>query len=103
MLQHLGHIGFLVVAPFYSCTFLVSPIKLYDYGDQVHQHFWSIELNTSLCVSQAKIEMLVTAMGGVLHPKASLDVSFVIVKNVLAAKYKVWYLNIVLRFGTCFL
>ncbi|KAB1199993.1 DNA topoisomerase 2-binding protein 1-A [Morella rubra] len=38
---------------------------------------------------KAKIEMLVTAMGGVLHPKASLDVSFVIVKNVLAAKYKI--------------
>ncbi|XP_035541604.1 DNA topoisomerase 2-binding protein 1-A [Juglans regia] len=42
---------------------------------------------------KAKIEMLVTSMGGVLHPKASLDVSFVIAKNVLAAKYK-WALNI---------
>ena len=31
-----------------------------------------------------------TAMGGVLQAKASLDVSFVIVKNVLAAKYKVF-------------
>ena len=31
-----------------------------------------------------------TAMGGVLHTKASSDVSFVIVKNVLAAKYKVF-------------
>lgn len=38
---------------------------------------------------QVKIEKLVTAMGGVLQTKATLDVSFVIVKNVLAAKYKV--------------
>ncbi|KAL8110317.1 hypothetical protein AgCh_026155 [Apium graveolens] len=35
-----------------------------------------------------EIGKLVTAMGGVLHMKASLDVSFVIVKSVLAAKYK---------------
>ncbi|XP_042461718.1 DNA topoisomerase 2-binding protein 1-like isoform X3 [Zingiber officinale] len=40
-----------------------------------------------------QIEQLVTAMGGVLHTKASQDVNFVIVKNVLAAKYK-WALNI---------
>ncbi|XP_019246538.1 PREDICTED: DNA topoisomerase 2-binding protein 1 [Nicotiana attenuata] len=41
-----------------------------------------------------KVELgkLVSAMGGVLHTKASLDVSFVIVKNVLAAKYK-WAVN----------
>lgn len=38
---------------------------------------------------QVKIEQLVTAMGGVLLTKASLDVNFVIAKNVLAAKYKV--------------
>ncbi|KAE8726181.1 Topbp1, putative isoform 3 [Hibiscus syriacus] len=42
---------------------------------------------------KVNIEKLVTAMGGVLHTKASLDVSFVIVKNVLAAKYK-WALNV---------
>ncbi|KHG06354.1 DNA topoisomerase 2-binding 1 [Gossypium arboreum] len=42
---------------------------------------------------KVKIEKLVIAMGGVLHTKASLDVSFVIVKNVLAAKYK-WALNV---------
>ncbi|KAI4337857.1 hypothetical protein L6164_016226 [Bauhinia variegata] len=42
---------------------------------------------------KVKIGELVTAMGGVLHTKASLDVSFVIVKNVLAAKYK-WALHI---------
>ncbi|EEF42097.1 topbp1, putative [Ricinus communis] len=42
---------------------------------------------------KVKIEKLVTAMGGQLHTKTSLDVSFVIVKNVLAAKYK-WALNI---------
>ncbi|XP_022016116.1 DNA topoisomerase 2-binding protein 1 isoform X1 [Helianthus annuus] len=39
-----------------------------------------------------EIGKLVTAMGGVLQTKASSDVSFVIVKNVLAAKYK-WALN----------
>ena len=39
--------------------------------------------------SQVKIEQLVTAMGGALHSKASLDINFVVVKNVLAAKYKV--------------
>lgn len=33
------------------------------------------------------------AMGGVLQTKASLDVSFVIVKNVLAAKYKVFIIR----------
>ncbi|KAM7518765.1 hypothetical protein LguiB_017727 [Lonicera macranthoides] len=43
---------------------------------------------------KVEIGKLVTAMGGVLHSKASSDVSFVIVKNVLAAKYK-WALNIV--------
>ncbi|KAF7816812.1 DNA topoisomerase 2-binding protein 1-A isoform X1 [Senna tora] len=37
---------------------------------------------------KVKIGELVTSMGGVLHTKASLDVNFVIVKNVLAAKYK---------------
>lgn len=42
---------------------------------------------------KVKIGKLVTAMGGVLHTKASSDVSFVIVKNVLAAKYK-WASNI---------
>ncbi|XP_022768095.1 DNA topoisomerase 2-binding protein 1-A isoform X2 [Durio zibethinus] len=42
---------------------------------------------------KVKIEKLVTAMGGVLHTKASLEVSFVVVKNVLAAKYK-WALNV---------
>ena len=43
-----------------------------------------------IIVTQVKIEKMVTAMGGQLHTKASLDVSFVIAKNVLAAKYKVW-------------
>ncbi|KAG1369945.1 putative NAD kinase 2, chloroplastic [Cocos nucifera] len=42
---------------------------------------------------KAKIEQLVTAMGGALHSKASVDINFVIVKNVLAAKYK-WALNV---------
>ncbi|KAK3007232.1 hypothetical protein RJ639_015853, partial [Escallonia herrerae] len=42
---------------------------------------------------KVEIGKLVTAMGGVVHTKASLDVNFVIVKNVLAAKYK-WALNV---------
>ncbi|KAM3358278.1 DNA topoisomerase 2-binding protein 1 isoform X1 [Capsicum galapagoense] len=42
---------------------------------------------------KVEIGKLVIAMGGILHTKASLDVSFVIVKNVLAAKYK-WAVNI---------
>jgi len=40
-------------------------------------------------ILQVKIEELVAEMGGVLHTKASLDLNFVVVKNVLAAKYKV--------------
>jgi hypothetical protein len=52
-----------------------------------------LSLSLSLSLSQVKIEKLVTAMGGMLLPKASLDVSFVIVKNVLAAKYKVWHMK----------
>ncbi|GFP96294.1 DNA topoisomerase 2-binding protein 1 [Phtheirospermum japonicum] len=41
---------------------------------------------------KADIAKMVTAMGGVLHTKASSDVNFVIAKNVLAQKYK-WALN----------
>ncbi|VYS51306.1 unnamed protein product [Arabidopsis thaliana] len=41
---------------------------------------------------KVKIKELVTSMGGVLLSRASSDVNFVIVKNVLAAKYK-WALN----------
>jgi topoisomerase (DNA) II binding protein 1 len=36
---------------------------------------------------------MVTAMGGVLQTKASVDVRFVVVKNVSAAKYKVQLLT----------
>ncbi|OMP05431.1 hypothetical protein COLO4_08845 [Corchorus olitorius] len=39
-------------------------------------------------MDHVKIEKLVTAMGGVLQSKGSADVSFVVVKNVLATKYK---------------
>ncbi|CAM0151749.1 unnamed protein product [Urochloa decumbens] len=35
-----------------------------------------------------RIEELVTAMGGLLQSKSSMDVNFVIVKDVMAAKYK---------------
>lgn len=37
----------------------------------------------------AEIEKLVTAMGGIMQMRVSMDVSFVIVKSVLAATYKV--------------
>lgn len=43
---------------------------------------------------KVEIRKLVTSMGGVLHTKTSLDVSFVVVKNVLAAKY-LWALHTV--------
>eukprot|EP01018_Ginkgo_biloba_P019691 Gb_04893 [translate_table: standard] len=39
------------------------------------------------------IEKIVTAMSGELHGKTSLDINFVVAKNVLAAKYK-WALNV---------
>uniref|UniRef100_J3N6K9 BRCT domain-containing protein n=2 Tax=Oryza brachyantha TaxID=4533 RepID=J3N6K9_ORYBR len=41
---------------------------------------------------KAKIEQLVTAMGGILQNKGYMDANFVIAKDVLAAKYK-WALN----------
>ena len=47
-----------------------------------------------LPVFQGKLEKLVKAMGGLLCSKPTLDVSFVIVKDVLAAKYKVYFLEI---------
>ncbi|CAH9113756.1 unnamed protein product [Cuscuta epithymum] len=40
-----------------------------------------------------EIKKLVKAMGGVFQEKVSMDINFVIVKNVLAAKYK-WALNV---------
>ncbi|MQM03933.1 hypothetical protein Taro_036721, partial [Colocasia esculenta] len=53
----------------------------------------SLQLSTLILVlfsssSYVKIEELVTAMGGALVTKAALDVSFVIAKHVLTAKYK---------------
>lgn len=42
-----------------------------------------------ILILQAEIEKLVTSMCGIFQTKTSPDVSFVIVKNVLAAKYKV--------------
>lgn len=57
-----------------------------------------IDILMLIIVLQVKIEKLVTAMGGVLHAKASLDVNFVIVKNVLAGKYKASYFNFSLSF-----
>ncbi|XP_039173213.1 uncharacterized protein LOC104432407 isoform X3 [Eucalyptus grandis] len=37
---------------------------------------------------EAEIEKLVTSMWGALQTKTSADVSFVIAKNILAAKYR---------------
>ncbi|GAB2289813.1 hypothetical protein Dimus_024119 [Dionaea muscipula] len=42
---------------------------------------------------RGKLGKFVIAMGGILHTKMSLDVSFVIVKNVRAAKYK-WAVHV---------
>ncbi|KAH9757169.1 transcription coactivator [Citrus sinensis] len=63
----------------FTCCLAMDGVKVIASGFDVDEKF--------------KIEKLVTAMGGVLQTKATLDVSFVIVKNVLAAKYK-WALNI---------
>ncbi|XP_037421757.1 DNA topoisomerase 2-binding protein 1-A-like [Triticum dicoccoides] len=41
---------------------------------------------------RARIEQLVTAMGGLLQTKVSMDVNFVVAKDVSAAKYK-WAVN----------
>ncbi|XP_022134020.1 DNA topoisomerase 2-binding protein 1 [Momordica charantia] len=63
----------------FTCCLAMDGVKILASGFQADE--------------KVEIGKLVTAMGGVLHTKASLDVSFVIVKNVLAAKYK-WALNI---------
>ncbi|KAF5208153.1 Dna topoisomerase 2-binding protein [Thalictrum thalictroides] len=42
---------------------------------------------------KVKLEELVTAMGGIIQNRASMDISFVVVKNVSAAKYK-WALTV---------
>ncbi|KAH9757176.1 transcription coactivator [Citrus sinensis] len=60
----------------FTCCLAMDGVKVIASGFDVDEKF--------------KIEKLVTAMGGVLQTKATLDVSFVIVKNVLAAKYKDW-------------
>lgn len=58
--------------------------------------FFSLGLNYLLFIViilgnafQVKIEKLVTAMGGAFQTRATLDINFVIVHNVLSAKYKV--------------
>lgn len=63
----------------FTCCLAMDGVKLLTSGFEMDE--------------RAEIAKLVTAMGGVLQTKASMDVSFVIVKNVLAAKYK-WALNV---------
>ncbi|XP_071716119.1 uncharacterized protein [Rutidosis leptorrhynchoides] len=63
----------------FTCCFAMDGVKILASGFEME--------------GKVEIGKLVTAMGGVLQTKASSDVSFVIVKNVLAAKYK-WALNI---------
>ncbi|XP_015885769.3 uncharacterized protein LOC107421117 isoform X3 [Ziziphus jujuba] len=63
----------------FTCCLAMDGVKVLASGFEVDE--------------KAKIEKLVTAMGGVLHTRASSDVNFVIVKNVLAAKYK-WAVQI---------
>ncbi|KAC9819675.1 hypothetical protein E3N88_45223 [Mikania micrantha] len=62
----------------FTCCLAMDGVKILASGFEVKE--------------KDEIAKLVTAMGGVLQTKASSDVSFVIVKNVLAAKYK-WALN----------
>ncbi|XP_027159017.1 DNA topoisomerase 2-binding protein 1 [Coffea eugenioides] len=63
----------------FTCCLAMDGVKLLTSGFEMDE--------------RAEIAKLVTSMGGVLQTKASMDVSFVIVKNVLAAKYK-WALNV---------
>ncbi|KAG5525116.1 hypothetical protein RHGRI_031707 [Rhododendron griersonianum] len=63
----------------YTCCLAMDGVKVLASGFEMDE--------------KLEIGKMVTAMGGVLHTKASLDVSFVIVKNVLAAKYK-WAANV---------
>lgn len=54
----------------------------------MHLFFW-VRYLIIVNLLQEKIGKLVIAMSGSFHTKASSDVSFVIVKNVMAGKYKV--------------
>ncbi|KAK4780167.1 hypothetical protein SAY87_016273 [Trapa incisa] len=63
----------------YSCCLAMDGVKVLASGFEMNE--------------KAEIEKLVYSMGGILQTKTSHDVSFVVVKNVLATKYK-WALNI---------
>ncbi|XP_039170840.1 DNA topoisomerase 2-binding protein 1-like isoform X3 [Eucalyptus grandis] len=63
----------------YTCCLAMEGVKVLASGFEVDE--------------KAEIEKLVTSMGGILQSKTLADVSFVIAKNVLAAKYK-WALNV---------
>ncbi|XP_057505159.1 uncharacterized protein LOC130788492 isoform X1 [Actinidia eriantha] len=63
----------------YTCCLAMDGVKILASGFEIDEKF--------------EIGKMVTAMGGVFQTKASSDVSFVIVKNVLAAKYK-WAANV---------
>ncbi|PON91555.1 BRCT domain containing protein [Trema orientale] len=63
----------------FTCCLAMDGVKVLASGFEVDE--------------KGKVEKLVTSMGGVFHSKASSDVSFVIVKNVLAAKYK-WAVHV---------
>uniref|UniRef100_A0A1S3E5C7 DNA topoisomerase 2-binding protein 1-A n=2 Tax=Cicer arietinum TaxID=3827 RepID=A0A1S3E5C7_CICAR len=63
----------------FTCCFAMDGVKVLASGFDADE--------------KVKIEELVTEMGGALHTKLSSDLNFVIVKNVLALKYK-WALNI---------
>jgi hypothetical protein len=58
---------------------------------QLHQLTHDACISSLFLFFQARIEQLVTAMGGLLQTKVSMDVNFVVAKDVLAAKYKVSY------------
>ncbi|KAI4320583.1 hypothetical protein MLD38_034047 [Melastoma candidum] len=58
----------------YTCCLAMDGVKILASGFEMAE--------------KTEIEKLVSSMGGTLHSKTSSDISFVIVKNVLAAKYQ---------------
>ncbi|KAI3671695.1 hypothetical protein L1987_87435 [Smallanthus sonchifolius] len=76
----------------FTCCLAMDGVKILASGFEMK------EKDDQHVLWEDEIAKLVTAMGGVLQTKASSDVSFVIVKNVLAAKYKVLELFLALSY-----
>ncbi|KAI4388098.1 hypothetical protein MLD38_000460 [Melastoma candidum] len=76
-----------------SCSKERLPFPDQDYTCCLAMHGVKILSSGFEMAEKTEIEKLVRSMGGALHSKTSADISFVIVKNVLAAKYQ-WSLNV---------